>query len=146
MPVSRTLTGATAEAPEPFELLRRLELLRCLDDATLEVLVEGLERVQLQKGQVLVRERELDDALYAVGVLAPFASFTPSSTTFNHNSNNSQICCYNCPTPAHFYNLAEKKSALNVRCLTGQLNRKPWAVLTVHQRLMVSKEKGETDA
>ena len=52
MPVSRTLTGATAEAPEPFELFRRLELLRSLDDATLEVVMEGVEPVQLQEGQV----------------------------------------------------------------------------------------------
>lgn len=47
MPVSRTLTGATAAAPEPFEILRRLELLRSLDDV-----MEGVEPVQLQEGQV----------------------------------------------------------------------------------------------
>ncbi|MFH0341263.1 MAG: cyclic nucleotide-binding domain-containing protein [Chromatiales bacterium] len=66
MPLSRTLTGTTAEGLEPFELLRRLELLRSLDDATLEAVIEGIEPVRLQEGQVLVRQGESDDALYAV--------------------------------------------------------------------------------
>lgn len=66
MPVSHTMTDATAEGPEPFELLRRLELLRSLDDTTLEAVMEGVEPVRLQEGQVLVRQGELDDALYAV--------------------------------------------------------------------------------
>jgi len=60
------LTGATAEGPEPFELLRHLELLRSLDDTTLEAAMEGVEPVQLREGQVLVRQGELDDTLYAV--------------------------------------------------------------------------------
>ncbi|MGH8533150.1 MAG: Crp/Fnr family transcriptional regulator, partial [Gammaproteobacteria bacterium] len=68
MPVSRTLTGAPAEGPEPFELLRRLELLRSLDDATLEAVMETVEAVRLQEGQVLVRQGESDDALYAVAM------------------------------------------------------------------------------
>ncbi|MFH0343015.1 MAG: cyclic nucleotide-binding domain-containing protein [Chromatiales bacterium] len=66
MPVLRTLTGATADGLEPFELFRRLELLRSLDDTTLEALVEDIEPVQLQETQVLVRQGELDDAVYVV--------------------------------------------------------------------------------
>ena len=66
MPISHTTTDATIERPEPFELLRRLELLRSLDDSTLKALMEGVEPVKLQEGQVLVRQGELDDALYAV--------------------------------------------------------------------------------
>ena len=66
MQVSPTMTDATVQGPEPFELLRRLELLRSLDDSTLKALMEGVEPVQLQEGQVLVRQGELDDALYAV--------------------------------------------------------------------------------
>ncbi len=46
MPLSRTLT-ATAEGPEPFELLHRLEMLRSLDDTTLEAVMEGVEPVRL---------------------------------------------------------------------------------------------------
>jgi len=60
------MTDPTVEGPEPFELLRRLELLRSLDDTTLKALMEGVEPVRLQEGQVLVRQGELDDALYAV--------------------------------------------------------------------------------
>ena len=66
MPITQTTTDATIERPEAFELLRRLELLRPLDDITLEALVEGVEPVQLQEGQVLVRQGAWDDALYAV--------------------------------------------------------------------------------
>ncbi len=60
------MTDATVEGPGPFELLRRLELLRSLDDTTLKALIEGVEPVRLQEGQVLVRQGDLDDALYAV--------------------------------------------------------------------------------
>ncbi len=66
MQVSPTMTDATVQGPEPFELLRRLELLRSLDDSTLKALIEGVEPVELQEGQMLVRQGELDDALYAV--------------------------------------------------------------------------------
>jgi Cyclic nucleotide-binding domain len=66
MQVSPTMTDATVQGPEAFELLRRLELLRSLDDSTLKALIEGVEPVELQEGQVLVRQGELDDALYAV--------------------------------------------------------------------------------
>ena len=66
MQVSPTMTDATVQEPQPFELLRRLELLRSLDDSTLKALMEGVEPVELQEGQVLVRQGELDDALYAV--------------------------------------------------------------------------------
>ena len=66
MQVSRTMTDATVEEDEPFEFLRRLELLRSLDDTTLNALMDGVEPVQLQEGQVLIREGEVDDALYAV--------------------------------------------------------------------------------
>ncbi len=66
MPISHTTTDATIERPEAFELLRRLELLRSLDDTTLEALVEGVEPVQLQEGQVLIRQGARDDTLYAV--------------------------------------------------------------------------------
>ncbi|MCI0657920.1 MAG: cyclic nucleotide-binding domain-containing protein, partial [Acidobacteria bacterium] len=66
MQVSPTMTDAAVQGPEPFELLRRLELLRSLDDTTLQALMEGVEPVRLQEGQVLVRQGELDDALYAV--------------------------------------------------------------------------------
>jgi predicted acylesterase/phospholipase RssA/CRP-like cAMP-binding protein len=66
MPITQTTTDATIERPEAFELLRRLELLRPLDDITLEALVEGVEPVQLQEGQVLVRQGAWDDTLYAV--------------------------------------------------------------------------------
>ncbi|MGH8603028.1 MAG: cyclic nucleotide-binding domain-containing protein, partial [Gammaproteobacteria bacterium] len=60
------MTDATVERPEPFDLLRGLELLRSLDDTTLQAVIEGVEPVRLQEGQVLVRQGELDDALYAV--------------------------------------------------------------------------------
>ncbi len=50
------MTDAPAEAPEPFEVFRRLELLRSLDDTTLEAVMEGVEPVRLQGGQVLVRQ------------------------------------------------------------------------------------------
>ncbi|MGH6628192.1 MAG: cyclic nucleotide-binding domain-containing protein, partial [Burkholderiales bacterium] len=66
MQVSPTMTDATVQGAEPFELLRHLELLRSLDDSTLKALMEGVEPVKLQEGQVLVRQGELDDALYAV--------------------------------------------------------------------------------
>jgi CRP-like cAMP-binding protein len=66
MQVSPTISDATVQGPQPFELLRRLELLRSLDDTTLKALMEGVEPVQLQEGQVLVRQGAWDDALYAV--------------------------------------------------------------------------------
>ncbi len=66
MPVSPIMTDATVGGPQPFELLRRLELLRSLDDTTLEALVEGVEPVQLQERQVLVRQGAWDDTLYVV--------------------------------------------------------------------------------
>ncbi|MGH8569230.1 MAG: cyclic nucleotide-binding domain-containing protein, partial [Gammaproteobacteria bacterium] len=66
MPVSPIMTDATVEGPQPFELLRRLELLRSLDDTTLKALVEGVEPVQLQEGQALVRQGAWDEALYVV--------------------------------------------------------------------------------
>ncbi|MGH8571882.1 MAG: cyclic nucleotide-binding domain-containing protein, partial [Gammaproteobacteria bacterium] len=66
MQVSPTMTDATVQGPEPFELLRRLALLRSLDDSILKALMEGAEPVKLQEGQVLVRQGEMDDALYAV--------------------------------------------------------------------------------
>ena len=57
------MTEATGE---PFELLRDLELLRSLDDTTLQVLMDVVEPVRLQEGQALVGQGEFDDALYAV--------------------------------------------------------------------------------
>ncbi len=66
MPVSPILSDATVEGPQLFKLLRRLELLRSLDDITLKALAERVELIQLQEGQVLVRQGAWDDALYAV--------------------------------------------------------------------------------
>ncbi|MGH8589417.1 MAG: hypothetical protein ACREXX_08825, partial [Gammaproteobacteria bacterium] len=48
MPVSPIMTDAMVEGSQPFELLRRLELLRSFDDITLEALVEGVEPVQAE--------------------------------------------------------------------------------------------------
>jgi hypothetical protein len=70
MEVSPTITDAPVQGPEPFELLRRLELLRSLEDSTLTALMEGVEPVQLQEGQVLVRQGAWDNALYAVATAA----------------------------------------------------------------------------
>jgi NTE family protein/lysophospholipid hydrolase len=66
MPVSRTVTEASVDGSEPFDLLRGLELLRSLDDTTLRALTEGIEPLRLQEGQVLVRQGDGDDTLYVV--------------------------------------------------------------------------------
>ncbi len=66
MPLTQTRTDATVGQPGAFELLRRLELLRSLDDTALKALAKRVEPIQLQEGQGLVRQGESDDAMYAV--------------------------------------------------------------------------------